>query len=648
MNRKTRRASDKTSKGTLNASFGPEADRMFALGLQHHQAGQLDAAITHYQAAIGREPRFAAARNNLGSAFLSLGHFADAAAQFKQAIPLKPDVIGFYDNLGRALLGMNEAGEALRILRRALALGGAADTKRLFITTAAAQTAWPDLPDFQELMTRALSEPWSRPNEVGAIVSRLLVQDRALKGAIDGTAQTLGRPELDAIAGHRLFRALLETTPVCGVELERLLTTVRRTVLALASESSAAASERALGLAISLARQCFLNEYVYAADGSEADQALALRDALADSIESGAAIDEIVVAAVAAYFPLHSLKNGDALIKRKWSKRMTALLTQQVLEPNHERRMRAEIAALTPIDDEVSVLVREQYEENPYPRWIAADPVGPAPDFDSAMRQNYPLSRYQEIDKGDSIDILVAGCGTGRYLVELAREHPRARILAIDLSLSSLSYARRKAEESGIKHIEFAQADILRIGAIEGRYDVIEAGGVLHHLRDPQAGWRTLLSVLRPRGCMRVALYSAIAHSDISATQTYIAERGYGRTATDIRRARQDLMRHEPGTPQRNMAGLADFFTLSECRDLLFHVHEHRHTIPELASFIARNDLEFIGFNASDAINQRYQARFPDDPARTNLDNWHVFETENPRTFAAMYQFWVQKKAASG
>jgi hypothetical protein len=26
-----------------------------------------------------------------------------------------------------------------------------------------------------------------------------------------------------------------------------------------------------------------------------------------------------------------------------------------------------------------------------------------------------------------------------------------------------------------------------------------------------------------------------------------------------------------------------------------------------------------------------------------NLDNWHVFETENPMTFALMYQFWVQK-----
>ena len=26
-----------------------------------------------------------------------------------------------------------------------------------------------------------------------------------------------------------------------------------------------------------------------------------------------------------------------------------------------------------------------------------------------------------------------------------------------------------------------------------------------------------------------------------------------------------------------------------------------------------------------------------------NLDHWHAFEQRNPRTFVAMYQFWVQK-----
>ena len=28
----------------------------------------------------------------------------------------------------------------------------------------------------------------------------------------------------------------------------------------------------------------------------------------------------------------------------------------------------------------------------------------------------------------------------------------------------------------------------------------------------------------------------------------------------------------------------------------------------------------------------------------TDLEQWHRYETDNPRTFVNMYQFWVQKK----
>jgi hypothetical protein len=27
----------------------------------------------------------------------------------------------------------------------------------------------------------------------------------------------------------------------------------------------------------------------------------------------------------------------------------------------------------------------------------------------------------------------------------------------------------------------------------------------------------------------------------------------------------------------------------------------------------------------------------------TDLNLWHIFETENPHTFTGMYQFWIQR-----
>jgi len=164
---------------------------------------------------------------------------------------------------------------------------------------------------------------------------------------------------------------------------------------------------------------------------------------------------------------------------------------------------------------------------------------------------------------------------------------------------------------------------------------------VLHHLRDWAQGWRVLLTLLRPGGLMHVGLYSALARADIRAARAFIAERGYGDTADDIRRCRQDIVSFEEGSPLRNVTKYADFFTTSECRDLLFHVQEQRLSIPEIAAFLREQGLTFLGFTGP--AGRGYRARFPADAAMTDLDQWHQFETEHPTAFTGMYQFWVQR-----
>ncbi len=92
------------------------------------------------------------------------------------------------------------------------------------------------------------------------------------------------------------------------------------------------------------------------------------------------------------------------------------------------------------------------------------------------------------------------------------------------------------------------------------------------------------------------------------------------------------------------MAEFGDFFTISNCRDLLFHVQEHRSTLPEIAAFLAENDLQLASVSSSTLrCCADTRKKFPDDKPMTDLARWHVFETENPKTFMGMYQFWVQK-----
>jgi hypothetical protein len=171
---------------------------------------------------------------------------------------------------------------------------------------------------------------------------------------------------------------------------------------------------------------------------------------------------------------------------------------------------------------------------------------------------------------------------------------------------------------------------------------MIDASGVLHHLRDPFEGWRNLAALLKPDGVMHVALYSATARQEIRALREMAAARGYGHTADAVRALRKDIVNLDPADPLRRVTDFTDFYSTSECRDLLMHVQEHQLSIPEIAAFLDEEGFEFLGFETS--AGARYRNRFPDDPTATNLSNWARFEAENPSTFTEMYQFWIQKR----
>jgi SAM-dependent methyltransferase len=222
----------------------------------------------------------------------------------------------------------------------------------------------------------------------------------------------------------------------------------------------------------------------------------------------------------------------------------------------------------------------------------------------------------------------------------MARMFKSVQVLAVDLSLTSLCHAKRKTRELGLENIEYAQADILQLNRIGRTFDIIDASGVLHHMADPLAAWQTLLSLLRPGGLMQVSLYSELARREIVAARAFIAERGYRPNADDIRRCRQDIV---TSTPFKGLANIHDFYSMSECRDLLFHVQEHRLTIPQIKAFLAAEALNFLGFKVSPAVRAQYAARFPGDRAMTDLDRWAAFEQDNPGTFGAMYQLWLQQ-----
>ena len=633
------------------------ADAHSNLGNVRLAQGRLDEAEQCYRRALALKPEVAEADNNLGLVLAARGDFEEAGRRFQLALARKPDFIDAHNNLARVFLSIGQAGNALGALRRALAIGETAQSKSLFVQCLRVLPTPPDVDDLRSLLIRALSESWGRANDLAAAAARMVKQDAAIMPSVtrvmDAWPRRLPADELlepvalAAISGDRLLLSVMQSAAIADIELERLLTAIRLALLEVASASGDAsvvderlAGEETLHFCCALARQCFLNEQVFACADEELEEARRLRDRVVAALASGTAIAELQLAVVAAYFALHSPPGAASLLDRTWSRAIEAVLVQQVREPAEERTLRGSIPALTAVENAVSQKVQQQYEENPYPRWAQADPAGQPLLFEQYLRRRLPAAVFQNLGK-PKIDVLIAGCGTGQHAIETAQRFVGASVLAVDLSLASLAYAKRKTVELGRSNIEYGQADILRLGSLGRSFDLIESSGVLHHLADPLAGWRVLLSLLRPGGFMMIGLYSEIARAEIVKARAFIAEQGYGATAGDIRQCRQALI--AGGAEFSNVVASGDFFSTSGCRDLLFHVQEHRFSIPEIASFIAQNGLAFVGFDLDSLTLQRYITKFPHNSAMSDLASWEMFERAHPGTFSGMYQFWVQK-----
>ena len=99
-------------------------------------------------------------------------------------------------------------------------------------------------------------------------------------------------------------------------------------------------------------------------------------------------------------------------------------MTQQLREPIEELALRATIPRLTAIDDEVSLRVQRQYEENPYPRWVrVAAGVEPV-SIDQYLRDMFPTAPFTPLGKtATTSTILVAGCGTGWHAIGIAQKY---------------------------------------------------------------------------------------------------------------------------------------------------------------------------------------------------------------------------------
>lgn len=648
-----------------------QSDAAFNLGNMLARAGRLHEAEDVFRkasAAMPNEPRFPL---QIGRLMLTLGNGGRAMQAFEQAATLsremlarngdKPQDPALYveaaSHLGSLLLAAGERLKALDYFYDAVELGGDESVRRQFAECVSTIPFVDPQPLLKPLLVRALSEAWTAPEDLmgqGADQLMLDPEFSAPAERIELIAPDAEAPLMSAdvrkVTGDPLLRAMLTSGIVTDPALERLLTRLRQLLLQARTDPEAPAargSDGLLAFAVALANQCYLTDYAYLVSSEEEEMVDMLEARISEATSGDQPIAMSDLAALASYRALDRLDCAQALLEREWAPSIEPIVRSQLREPLKEAALRRTITRITPITDETSAAVRAQSEDHPAPRWTVSPMRMQRLTLAAWLGGLFPYavppdSPYR--DPATPLSVLLAGCGTGQEAIASATRFENSEILAVDLSLTGLAYAQRKTDEIGLKNVTHAQADLLELEGLGQQFDVVECAGVLHLLADPLAGWRVLAGLTKPGGYMLVALYSQIGRRDLDPARAFIAERGYGTSAEELRRFRSDVLALPSDHPVRRIARRrGDFYNLGMLRDLLFEPRERSFTIAEIAAALDLLGLEFCGFATDPETRIEFAERFGPQPDLRSLADWELFEGERTDTFAAMYHFLVRK-----
>lgn len=105
--------------------------------------------------------------------------------------------------------------------------------------------------------------------------------------------------------------------------------------------------------------------------------------------------------------------------------------------------------------------------------------------------------------------ILDAAAGTADLTLALARQHPSAKIYALDFSLGMMQRGIAKVREQGAgERIRFIAGDVLALPFADGTFDAVTSGFLMRNVTDIVRTFAEMRRVVRPGGrvvCLEIS-----------------------------------------------------------------------------------------------------------------------------------------------
>ena len=200
----------------------------------------------------------------------------------------------------------------------------------------------------------------------------------------------------------------------------------------------------------------------------------------------------------------------------------------------------------------------------------------------------WPAREYR-----DSFSILIAGCGTSQA-AKYAIRWPAARVTGVDFSAAGIRHTEQLKRKYRLDNLELRQLPLERLGELDDRFELIVCTGVLHHLPDPDAGLRTLRSVLEPQGAMQLMVYAPYGRRGIYMLQEFCRRVGFVAPEGDVSELVAALEALPTDHPVASLLReTPDFRNEAAVADALLHPHDRAYSVPELLEFLRGNGLTF-------------------------------------------------------
>ena len=229
-----------------------------------------------------------------------------------------------------------------------------------------------------------------------------------------------------------------------------------------------------------------------------------------------------------------------------------------------------------------SKLIDEFYSADPFPNYNEDD--NKLSLLNKGNKNIIAKKIKKEIGFGNKI--LEVGSGTSQ-LSQYFALGTNNEVVAFDVAYDSLKLGSQFSIKNNIKNINFINGDIFDEIFELNYFDLVWCSGVLHHTKDPKAGFSQIIKYLRKNGYIVIGLYNL-----------------YGRFFTKIR---QLIYKKLPKYFKKTFIVFFDPYLRSLkdktknrlkinswIKDQYEHPHESSHTIDEVLNWFSQENITFI------------------------------------------------------